>query len=397
MKGVILYADDDVLNGKSSENRLFNKFNSSADYSVLPITNLDDLENTISSVSTIRALLLDWTFKKPSLAEGLPEISENPYNFLLKNKVYSLVYIYSRDLLSDGQKNELKAIYGENKIYFEQKSADFDEDIEFEKICSGISTFEENNHHMTIPFIWSQSINKSAQIIFDELEQASSNWVKEIMDTALKDGAEPCSEVISIFHNILNESLIQNETLREVLGSHEFKDVKESEESTARLHRRLFYTKLTDNAPIMTGDIFKFDDNEYGILITPECDISTSNKNSYEFVVIDMKKSNEFQSKEKGKFTKDQNSPKAIFNNGVISRHILASFPFKEDRFDSLAVIDFSSAFKSKLKAGISEYRTSFKLNAPYIHQLRQRFVTFMGRYGVPALPDSLKSYHLKS
>lgn len=44
MNGIILYADDDVLNSKSSENKLFQKFNNSTEYSVLPITNLEDLE-----------------------------------------------------------------------------------------------------------------------------------------------------------------------------------------------------------------------------------------------------------------------------------------------------------------------------------------------------------------
>lgn len=33
MNGIILYADDDVLNNKSSENKLFRKFNNSAEYS----------------------------------------------------------------------------------------------------------------------------------------------------------------------------------------------------------------------------------------------------------------------------------------------------------------------------------------------------------------------------
>ena len=54
MNGVILYADDDVLNSISSENKLFQKFNNSTEYSVLPITNLKDLEKTISCVSHLR-------------------------------------------------------------------------------------------------------------------------------------------------------------------------------------------------------------------------------------------------------------------------------------------------------------------------------------------------------
>lgn len=397
MNGIILYADDDVLNSKSSENKLFQKFNSSTEHSVLPITNLEDLEKTISCVSTFRALLLDWTFKKPKIDEDMPDINENPLEFLKSNKIYSLVYIYSRESLPEQTKNELKVIYGDGKIFFEQKSGNFNEDEEFEKICCGISTFEDANKHMEIPFVWSQSINKSAQTIFSELEQTDSNWVKEIMDTASADGAEPCSEVINIFQNILSESLIQDNILRKILSDYKPSDIVVPEENTAKLHRRLFYTRLTVDAPIMTGDIFKFDDNEYGVLVTPECDITDENKDSYEFIIIKKDASKKYQDKQKKNFTKEPNNAKKIFTNGVISRHILASFPFTEEQFDTIALIEFCSAFKNKNKDGLGACRTLFKLNSPYIHQLRQRFVAFMGRYGVPAIPDSLKSYHLKS
>ena len=88
MNGVILYADDDVLNDGTYENKLFQKFNRSLDYSILPITNISDLEKTISSISTFRALLLDWTFKKPSEDEEMPEMNENPLDILRSKKIY---------------------------------------------------------------------------------------------------------------------------------------------------------------------------------------------------------------------------------------------------------------------------------------------------------------------
>jgi hypothetical protein len=146
----------------------------------------------------------------------------------------------------------------------------------------------------------------------------------------------------------------------------------------------------------MTGDIFKFDDNEYGLLITPECDITDTEKEFYEFLIIMKDKSKEYQDEKKKKFIKDQKSVKSIFNNGIISRHILPSFPFDIQQYDAVALINFISAFVSKNKNEIKEYRTEFKLNSPYIHQLRQRYIAFLGRYGVPAIPDSLRTYNLK-
>lgn len=38
--------------------------------------------------------------------------------------------------------------------------------------------------------------------------------------------------------------------------------------------------------------------------------------------------------------------------------------------------------------------RYGYKLNSPYIHQLRQRYIAYIGRYGVPALPNSVRSHY---
>lgn len=401
MNGIILYADDDVLNVNSFENKLFSKFNNQQDYSILPITTIRDLEATVNSVSTIRALLLDWEFKRPKEDDDLPDKNENPLNFLRKQKIYSLIYIYSRTKIPDEVKKELADLHGENRVFFVLKSSKFDEDSEYKKIRQALIDFDEKNKHMELPFLWSQSINQSVQSIFSELESADPNWIQEIRDTAKNDGGEPTSEVIDIFHNLLNESIIQNKTLRDTLDNYNCKNKVISEENTAKLYQRIFYTKIANDAPIMTGDIFKFNDNEYGILITPECDLSNKEKDTYEFLIIKKDSSNKYQKDKREKYKKDQNAAKQIFNNGVISRHLLISFPFDDNTYDNIALIEFCSAMyvcKRQEQNGncIISNRTSYKLNSPYIHQLRQRFVAFFGRYGVPAIPNSLRNYNLQ-
>lgn len=405
MNGVILYADDDVLNVNSFENKLFSKLNNQQDYSVLPITNIRDLETTVKSVSTIRALLLDWEFKKPKDDDlediEIPNKNETPFEFLKTNRIYSLIYIYSREKIPDEVQKVLKDFHGENRVFFKLKSSGADENSEYQKITKGIADFEQKNKHMEIPFLWSQSINQSVQSIFSELESADPNWIKEIRDTSRKDGGEPTSEVIDIFHNLVSESLIQDKKLRNALDSYDNNvNMNIPAENTAKLYQRIFYTKITEESPIMTGDIFKFTDNEYGILITPECDLSDKEKNTYEFLIIKKEDSNQYQEEKRKKYKKDQNSAKQIFNNGVISRHLLISFPFDDNTYDNIALIEFCSAMyvcKHQEKNGnsIISNRTSYKLNSPYIHQLRQRFVAFFGRYGVSAIPDSLRHYSL--
>ncbi|MDE6493343.1 MAG: hypothetical protein K2L50_02015, partial [Bacteroidales bacterium] len=311
-----------------------------------------------------------------------------------------LIYIYSQAEISEADKEQLYRKF-DKKIQFRTKKGLDAIEEEYDNIKRDIADFENTHKHMEIPFIWSQTINQSVQTIFRELENASPNWIEEIRDSAKTDGGESTSEIIEIFHNLLNESLIQNKILREKLDGYNCDKQATNEENTAKLYRRIFYSKLTKDAPIMTGDIFKFDDNKYGILITPECDLAGKEKGTYEFLLIKKDASKKYQEEKMVSYTKNSKSAKEIFNNGVLRRHIFPSFPFEEQQYNDIAVIDFCDALRVHNKVDeknecIDAKRSQYKLNAPYIHQLRQRFVASFGRYGVPAIPESLRDYNLK-
>ena len=124
----------------------------------------------------------------------------------------------------------------------------------------------------------------------------------------------------------------------------------------------------------------------------------------YDYLMISKSASVKYQGEKQKTFAKNENAAKnakEIFNNGVISRHVLISFPFEEGLYDQIGLIDFNTALRTipkidNNKTPIQAVRTNFKLNAPYIYQLRQRFVSYFGKYGVPAIPDSLREYNLK-
>ena len=393
MEGVILFADDHVFDLERIENKLFQKFNSDENFSILPVNNLNTLEKAVASISTYKALILDWNFKRDmggDEEDGIEIPDENPYDFLKTKKIYSLVYVYSQNEVAQEIKEELKQLYP-GKIYFEKKENADKPDTEYKKILDGINSFEDKNKHLTVPFIWSQAINQSAQTIFAELEQADPDWVKEIYDTAKEDGTEPNTEVIGVFQNLLNESVIQNKVLLDALNE----PIQANRTATpdkeillAKLYNRIYYTKLINGAPLMTGDIFKFSDDEFAILITPECDMNKKKDSILDFLFFSKDKSEKFKTKKK----KDD----SIFNNGVQSRHILPSFPFETDKYNLSALIDFETAFVVKSKTEFEGKRAEFKLNSPYIYQLRQRYLAYIGRVGVPAIPQSLRLFNLK-
>jgi hypothetical protein len=353
---------------------------------------LSILEKTISSVSTYKAIILDWNFKQDSGEEGVSIPDATPYNFLKNNKIFSLIYVYSQAAIPTEQKEELEKLYP-NKIFFSIKEIEKTVEAEHKKISDGIADFENKNKHLGTPFLWSQAINISVQNIFNELENANPNWIKEIYSLAKADGAEPNGEVIGVFQNLLNESIIQNSTLTKSLAvSAELAEVpvEKKEESSARLYNRIYYTRLLKESPIMTGDIFKFSDDKYAILITPECDVNTKSGIALEFLLFSKEESAEFIAKKKKK------GDDKFFNNDTISRHVLASFPFEVNSFNLTALINFKQAFAVIPVNDFKDKRTDYKLNSPYIYQLRQRYLSFIGRVGVPAMPPSLKAFNLK-
>jgi hypothetical protein len=207
----------------------------------------------------------------------------------------------------------------------------------------------------------------------------------------------------------LNESIIQNSELKSAIKnsiSSEETTNADSEISLAKLYHRIYYTKILEGAPYETGDVFKFDDDEYGILFTPECDVNKKKDVALEFLLFKKAQFDEFlQSKKQYSKTnyetmtsKDKQKKDLLgqFNNGNIAFHILPSFPFKEDEYNQSAYIDFENAFSVKSKTEYDSKRTNFKLNSPYIHQLRQRYLAYMGRVGVPATPESLRLFNLR-
>ena len=176
MDGVVLFADNKIFSGEN-ESQLFSLFLQKKEFSVLPIDTLACLEATIKSASTIKACIIDWNFTDSADFnedfnedfEGVELPQNTPLSILQKYSLYTLVYIYSEREIPDTDKDLLLEKYG-NKIHFRTKSSDLDN--EYQTISNDIKDFESNNPNMSIPLLWSQSINQAAQTIFNELENA---------------------------------------------------------------------------------------------------------------------------------------------------------------------------------------------------------------------------------
>lgn len=408
MEGVILYADDAVFED-SFERKLFDKLTHSSSYPVLPINNLISFEKTIKSISTFRAILLDWEFIE-KVEEEDTVLKKTPFDILRDNEFYSLIFVYSQSVIGDATKEALKAKFGD-KIDFLIKVKDDDElTAESEKICSAISEFEKSNAHLEVPFLWSQTINKSIQKIFLNLEKADRFWIKDLYYSSYnldKEGKpiEPPSidaniQVINLFLNILSEHLIQDSKLRDSIKQYSESNLDSTTDSKElkKLYQFLYYTKLCETDAIMTGDVYELEEGKFGIVISPECDIN---------VLINKDKKVELLCFGKSDFTdnfhntfalkkSDGEKTKRAYNQENPRGHLLPTFPTNLSISDetTTAFIDFRFSmehFSGKFLSDNISKRT-VKINSPYIQQLRQRYLAYVGRIGVPTIPDSLRT-----
>ena len=145
------------------------------------------------------------------------------------------------------------------------------------------------------------------------------------------------------------------------------------EENTAKLYQRIFYSRLTVHAPIMTGDIFHFHDDTWGILITPECEVRNRlmNSKALDFLLFKISDTNDYL-KKKCTFDRIEDAYNAfnegrkgririIFNNEDLSTHVLPSFPRTDGIYNQLIVIDFKNAYTTVKETEYKDHRSSYK------------------------------------
>jgi hypothetical protein len=432
MEGVILFADDAVYKDSFERNFFFSLLNEKK-YPVLAIDSLDLLETTTNSISTYKAIILDWNFASEVLDEAIQVPPRNPDQFLLHSNLFSLIYIYSDQEIENTEiGNQLKTVYGQ-KIKFKQKNKD---SVENEKtlILQDIEEFEQQYPNLKVPFIWSQSINKSVQQIFKGLQSADPNWITELYKTASLDPVMPSIEVINLFQNLLSEQVIQDELLNSSITEVGEQQLQmDNAENFAKLIRILYYGKVKQSAPIMTGDIIKLGQDTYGIIITPECDIRhiighgessyfellCFSKNDFKKSEFDLQatikaspliaKAEEFLEK---KFSGAQRTELSKLLNSQIKTaennlhiiaftqtnpklHLLPCFEFEFGNFSGIAKIDFRTSLQMYLGKDISVNDRIAKINTPYIQEIRQRYFAYKGRVGVPGHSRKLREWLL--
>ncbi|MBA7513015.1 hypothetical protein ES705_05024 [subsurface metagenome] len=441
MEGVILFADDHIFDTAQKENRLFNKLNK--EFPVLGVNSLEMAQQAVKSIGAFSAIILDWNFDEIT-DEGVI-IRRNAELFLEVNDFYSLIYIYSRLDLADSTKKKLRRKFG-GRVEFRRKTLSSSAQ-EYDVIIKDLMKWKQTNKKFKVSFNWGITINAAVQSIFSEFSKADVEWIHDLYKTAGEE-VNPEIEVVTLMQNVLSEKIIRdNALLKSIkkLAKNNPVGHGDKAKAVAKLLQRIYYTRMpyeTEDIPIMTGDIFAItkDKKKCAILISPECDmrhLKGSKKLYFELLQFERGESKEILETnlfnafkrsaiktiklyQKIREEADQDltvNQKTIvretiaehdklrkeilysqaFNQTHARLHLLPSFYFTNTKTNDAAVIDFRKSKKLIRGDRLEDYDRICKLNSPFIQELRQRYLSYIGRIGVPPAADNVVKENIKN
>lgn len=430
MEGIILFSDDHIYESNRPEGALFEALR--IDLPVLGVHSLDLAAKAVKSVASFGALILDWQYSDQQEEENFDDVAaelgqkkavkrpaakdDAAFKFLQENDFYSLIYIFSELDIEETHGEALREKFGD-RVRIKRKDETFTkENIEVVKqtILSDIEQWKTDNKNLAVPIMWSSAINESIQKIFKELSEADPNWLKEIHDSAEHDGVAPELFVIELLQLLLGEAVIQSKELLDAIlqiGQMAAVPIADANldihrKSLSKLFSRLYYSDLKETTPTMTGDVYKLNDTTYGIVITPECDISHIKKTAgceFELLTFNINgfddylktKSISSRADYNALVDKKKDGIHQLFNQEIPRLHFLPSIPFLNAESKGSCMIDFRVATKRVPAAELLALPRSIKINSPFIQQLRQRYLAHIGRVGTAALPKHVRDWNL--
>ncbi|KAB2909129.1 MAG: hypothetical protein LC102_01535 [Ignavibacteriales bacterium] len=288
MEGVILFVDDKVFDQKSEEHKLFNELKKSTEYFVIPVDSIQRFEVLLDSLASPVAIILDWQFDR-KFAQDDNELSQNEGNLIepgeltventLRGKdIYSLIYIYSQEGISDEIKKEFTAKFGD-RIRFERKPKNQIE--ESKKIFKGIKKLANKNKALKVPRNYLNALIRTMNKELNFLDGNDTNWIDYFAYVNKLDLLEPAVGVISVLNRLVAEKIKNDGPLLKAMKKQIKKDFTKEKikkfddravERLSQLVKNLLYSNPPKNDKLFTGDIFRLN-GSYHIVITPECDI----------------------------------------------------------------------------------------------------------------------------
>ena len=377
-KGIGVIIDNNINNANSTDRIL--KIKRYLENKHFPILTYESLpsDEEIQCLHSVSFIILDWNLSGNDIGVAIPEetINDN-IDFLnrLKKISYAPDFIFTNED-TDSIINILK----DNELYHDEFNHIFVKNKE--SIKSGKSLFSCINQWLNkTPSVyvmkeWENKINTAKTQLYYDLYGISPFWPITMYKTYKNDfGTETNSGIVDLINRNLTARCSSIELDSTILNKRKTTVKKEG------LRKLLEYDRFIKGLPDYPcmGDVFKEQDGEdyiYYINIRPDCDIIRDDNPQLYLIkgtILDETQIN----KEDSEYRFDKGSFIEKVTHSILS--FIDDGKIVEFKFRNFKVINWK-----KMKG-----KRIGRLLPPYVTRIKNQYVAFLNRQGIPSIPDN--------
>lgn len=381
MSGIAVVIDDEFREtGKKKEDKIFRIVENIEDEWEMPFYKTHEIPPDGYSDSLLRSasfVLLDWKLWRSGSAELEKDGIKKNIRFLEKAKEYFIpVFIFTNENpsdvadelpedLYDAEKSESNFIFIKSKSELAEKSDIFD----------SVGEWIERNASIYALKAWEREFYESKRALFSSMYTKSSDWPRVFWKSYEDDGVDPSSSLADLINDNLSGRFRTDIFEKHVLGS-EFSSAS-MEDLRSLIQEASFVGRenLSDDE-IRSGDLFRMPTGKYLINIRPDCDCvprgSVKTAGDVELYCLEGKKLLEEKLRE-------------IYKNGHFQERVWESISFSLYEGET---VRFDLRKLEKIKFSDIEDKRVGRLIHPYITRIKQRYVFYLQREGLPRIPE---------
>jgi len=387
-KGPVVVIDDEI--GKKGDiDRIISKIEEKG-LPVLKYPDVEKAENEITNICFSSFIILDWylypnevpTEEGVSIGEELKiALNEKKINFIkkLKDVCFSPIFIFTNISEEDIEK-EIKGPLKKSGLLYSDCRKNFIFTKNKQEILKGlfkdIDKWISENPHIYLSKFWLNQIIKNSNEIFWTLYGKNSDWPNIFYKSFDKDGEDPIGGLNDILFRLVKAKMNLNKIDNKIFK----RDVKEvNNNEIKKLYASIMYLREGIKNDIKPGDIFK-DGKKYYINIRPECDTTNrKNRENIDDTIVYLIE---------GRKVSDKKIHDEFYEEkyGLLNRPTFHILPFLDEK-------NFIKFYFKELHIKIYlEIRDKkiCRLLPPFVTQFQQRFTSFLGRYGIPKVPQEV-------
>lgn len=233
---------------------------------------------------------------------------------------------------------------------------------------------------------WAESVDGALLSLFNDLKQYGHGWIKVLYNCFLEDQGTLTNPQIATYEveNFLNDWL-KNSTM---VFDFDFESIPNGDNIEKLIMRNIIERTMTIPATekSMCGDIYKIDEKNYVINISPQCDLE---RDSDPKVIL--LKGNELKD---NKIKPCLEEHPVIWHNGAfIDSATNCTIAFIDNKIIKFDLKDFEYAKLSESKSIENVEGKLKRLLPPHITKLQHRFSQYITRDSLMRLPDKAVGY----